>query len=140
MSIAGVYSQIYQNFVSGKARLPSIPDVIIKIRDAVRDPNSDARTVSRIIQADPALTAYLIKVVNSPFYLTFSPAKNIKIAVSRMGLGRTRDLLTSYSLRSIYNSNSPVLKKRLNDIRRQSIKDCRYKLCVGSFMSRVFSR
>jgi HD-like signal output (HDOD) protein len=120
--IAGIYSQIYQKFVSGRAKLPSLPDIVVKIRDAVRDPRSNSSTVARIIQADPALTAYLLKVANSPFYLTLSPAKDIKMAVSRMGLHSTRNLLTSYVFRSLYKTDSIVLKRRLNELRRQSIR------------------
>jgi HD-like signal output (HDOD) protein len=121
-SIAGIYSQIYQNFASGKAKLPSLPDIVVKIRDAVSDPRSSSKTVARIIQADPALTAYLVKVANSPFYRTLSPAKDIKMAVSRMGLRSTRNLLTSYVFRSLYKTDSIVLKRRLNELRRQSIR------------------
>lgn len=122
VNTSGIYASIYQSFISGKVRLPSLPDVVFKIRDVIRDPNSSTQTVVRILQADPALTAYLVKVANSPFFLTRSPAKDIKMSVARLGLRRTRDLVTSYVLRTLYDGNSKVLKRRLNDIRRQSIK------------------
>ena len=122
MSISGIYSEIYKKFISGEAKLPSLPDVVVKIRDAVGDPNSSARTVARMLQADPALTAYLLKVVNSPFFMTRSPAKDIKTAVSRLGLRGARDIVTSYVLRSLFHTNSRVLKRRLDEIRRQSIR------------------
>lgn len=122
MSISGIYSEIYKKFVSGEAKLPSLPDVVIKIRNAVRDPNSSVITVARMLQADPALTAYLMKVVNSPFLMTRLPAKDIKTAVSRLGLRGTRDIVTSYALRSLFHTNSRVLRRRLIEIRRQSTK------------------
>jgi HD-like signal output (HDOD) protein len=122
VNTSGIYASIYQNFISGKVRLPSLPDVVFRIRDAISDPNSNTEKVARIFQADPALTAYLVKVANSPFFLTRAPAKDIKMSVGRLGLRRTRDLVTSYVLRTLYEGDSKVLKRRLNEIRRQSIK------------------
>ena len=122
VNTSGIYARIYQDFISGKVRLPSLPDVVFKIRDLIRDPNASTETIARIIQADPGLTAYLVKVANSPFFLTRSPAKDIKMSVRRLGLRRTRDLVTSYVLRTLYEGDSRVLKRRLNDIRQQSIK------------------
>lgn len=122
MSTSGIYTKIYQKFVSGEVQLPSLPDVVLKIRDAVRDPSSSSVTVARILQADPALTAYLIKVVNSPLLMTRAPAKDIKMAVNRLGMRGTRDMVTAYVLRTIFHTESRILKQRLNEIRRQSVK------------------
>jgi HD-like signal output (HDOD) protein len=54
--------------------------------------------------------------------MTRSPAKDIKMAVNRLGLRGTRDMVTSYVLRTIFRTESRVLKQRLDEIRRQSVK------------------
>ena len=92
MSVSGIYAEIYKKFIAGEAKLPSLPDVVVKIRDAVRDPNSSAKTVARLLQADPALTAYLLKVVNSPFFMT---------RVHPQKISKRRSVAWDYAVREI---------------------------------------
>ena len=46
--------------------LPTLPEVALKIRQAAEDPEISISHLSKVIGRDTALTARLIKVVNSP--------------------------------------------------------------------------
>jgi HD-like signal output (HDOD) protein len=66
MSINGVYFQVYRQITAGEIQLPGLPDVAMQVRRAVRDEQNDLNKVVRIIQADPGLSAHLVRVANSP--------------------------------------------------------------------------
>ena len=122
MSINGVYFQVYREITSGEAQLPGLPDVAMKVRRAVSDEQNDLGTVVRIIQADPGLSAHLVRIANSPLYRTRVPAENLTSAVRCFGLEGTSNLVTSYILRSMYLSRSKVIRELLADVWRQSVK------------------
>lgn len=120
MKYSGLFFKIYTSIVSGDVKLPSLPDVALRIRDAMKDPNHDTEIIAKIIQADPALAGYLISVANSPFYRSMAHADNVKAAITRFGLKVTRNLSTSYTLRNVFRTNNQHLKKIILGIWRRS--------------------
>ncbi len=48
--------------------IATLPEVTVKIVNLVEDPRSTARDLHNVIKTDPALSARLLKVVNSAFY------------------------------------------------------------------------
>ena len=49
-------------------QLPSLPPVLLRLTEAIRDPATSARQLASIILQDPALTARLLRLVNSAYY------------------------------------------------------------------------
>lgn len=48
--------------------LPSLPSVVVRIIEASKDPEISLAEVADIISPDPALSAKLLKIANSPVY------------------------------------------------------------------------
>ena len=46
--------------------LPTLPEVVLEIRDAVENDSADAPLVALMVAKDPALSARLLQVANSP--------------------------------------------------------------------------
>ena len=113
MSGDSIFLQIFKKILAGKVELPSLPDAGIKIRNAIQNPNNDVTAIAKIVQMDPPLTAHLIQVANSPLYRTMSHANDVTSAISRFGLEATRNIAVSFSLRSLFSSNSKLLQKML---------------------------
>lgn len=78
--------------------LPTLPVVIEKLGRVIRDPDSDARRVSRIIEDDPAIMARVLKTVNSVFYAGSKPIASVQEAVARMGMNAVNNVAISTSV------------------------------------------
>ncbi len=66
--------------------LPSLPDVVIRIRNALLDEESSVDQIVRLIGSDPVLAARLLKTANTAlFYCGTEPIRDLKTAVNRMG-------------------------------------------------------
>lgn len=78
--------------------LPTLPMVVDKLGQAIRDPNSDTASVSAIIENDPAMMARILKVVNSAFYGTAEPVVSIRQAVARMGFNAVENIAMATSV------------------------------------------
>ncbi len=103
--------------------LPTLPEVAVQVRKLVNDPASSTRQVARLIGTDPALTARLLKVVNSPLYRGQETIDNIQSAVTRLGAAQVRNLVTTLVMQQLYQSKGTQLtKQRLKTLWSHSAK------------------
>jgi len=89
--------------------LPTLPEVALKIREAVESENSSAQQVAETLTQDASLSARLIQVSNSPLYRSRSPIEDLQMAVTRLGIRMVRDLVISLAMKQIYQATSDVL-------------------------------
>ncbi|MGD8812274.1 MAG: HDOD domain-containing protein [Thioalkalispiraceae bacterium] len=116
--------QIYQNISraqeNGQLVLPSLPELAIKIRDAV---NSDTRSVThiaRLVQLDPGLAARLVQIANSASYRRSVPASDCQQAIIRLGMKVTRDLVTCLITHNVFQARNPLVKPYLMQLWKHS--------------------
>ncbi|MCW8890070.1 MAG: HDOD domain-containing protein [Sedimenticola sp.] len=101
-------------------QLPSLPEVAIRIGRALEDGVSDANQIAELIQIDPVITAKLIKAANSAFYGGRNPVETCSAAVVRLGGDVTHKLVLSYALKELFQSDSELLQKRMQDLWKHS--------------------
>lgn len=68
-----------QSLVKESIELISLPDVYVRLRSVIASPDSSMSDVAQIIVHDPAITARLLKLVNSPFFGLASKVDTMKI-------------------------------------------------------------
>ncbi len=72
--------------------VPSLPNVYIKLREKLDDPKSSFKNIASVISSDPALTARLLKLVNSSFYGFESEIETIDHAMNIIGTEQLGEL------------------------------------------------
>lgn len=120
--ISGLFSSVYREILADRANLPSMPDVALRIRAAMQQPTHSAETVAKAVAADPGTSAYLVRIANSALYGGVTPIQNIEAAVTRLGMATTRNLVTAYALRAMFQTRSPKLHKLMQETWRQSAR------------------
>lgn len=79
--------------------LPTLPAILDKLREAIKNPRSDAAKVASIIEDDPAMMAKILKVVNSALYGGASgQIDSLKLAISRLGFNAVNNVAISTSV------------------------------------------
>ena len=78
--------------------IPSLPAVALKIIDASKDPDISLHQVSSIISADPAISAKLLKIANSPLYSQRRTLNNLREALTLLGFNASLTIALSFSL------------------------------------------
>lgn len=116
-----LFHAIFRDYLAGALQVPHLPDVAVRVREAVQNPDCDANEVAHLIQTDPVLAARLVQAANSPLYGVQTPIYSCKGAVMFLGLGTTRDLVLSYTLRELFHTNSPLLQKRMRSLWQHSV-------------------
>ncbi|MDH5518199.1 MAG: GGDEF domain-containing protein [Gammaproteobacteria bacterium] len=85
--------------------LPSLPAVVLQVIAASQDPDIGLSEVSEIIRSDPALSAKLLKVANSPLYSLRRTINNLREALTILGLNASLTIGLSFSLLNSLKNN-----------------------------------
>lgn len=113
-------SKIRSEHDAGRLVLPSLPEIVVRVRQAVSNDNVNLGGVVKLIQVDPSLTARLVQIANSPLYRSRQPVENCLMAVNRLGLTTTRDLVTCLVLNNVFNTENKMLTARVKKLWQHS--------------------
>lgn len=119
-SCQALISKIKKEHEAGSLVLPSLPEIVVRVRQAVNDDNVNLGNVIKLIQLDPSLTARLVQIANSPLYRSPQPVENCLMAVNRLGLKTTRDLVTCLVLNNVFNAENKMLREKLHKLWQHS--------------------
>ncbi len=83
--------------------LPSMPEVVAEAVDQMNDPDADMADVALVIQRDPALTAKLLKVANSPYYGMRQVVGSLKLAMVILGGREIKNILIGVTMMDTFD-------------------------------------
>ncbi len=115
------FNRFYQHFIHGELKIPSFPDVALKVRKAIQQ-DCEIIDIVKIVNMDPVVSAKLIQVVNSPVYRALNPISNCLNAISRLGLKTSRNLVIAFSMKNLVKCENPLIKNLIQSNWLQSIK------------------
>lgn len=101
--------------------LPTLPEVALKVHEVMQDEHSGFGDMVHTIAGDTALSARLIQVANSPLLRTSQLADTLELAISRLGMKMTRDLVCAIVMEQLFQASSPATEKRLREVWRHSV-------------------
>ncbi|MBI3562757.1 MAG: HDOD domain-containing protein [Gammaproteobacteria bacterium] len=119
-SLNALLEQIHSAQTENRLQLPSLPDVVLAIREAVHDERKGVAHVARLLQLDPILSARVLKIANSPLYRTGQPLTDIKHAINHLGLAMTRNLVTCLAMHNLFDVRSFAMKQRIRELWQHS--------------------
>ena len=106
----------------GNLDLPSFPEIAIRVRRVLSDPNSSVEQVVRVVGSEPALAARLLRISNSASLNRSGRAvTDLRTAINRIGYNMVRSAAISFSMAQIRKSNKLAgLEHHLNDLWQRS--------------------
>lgn len=99
--------------------LPYMPEVALRVRELLEDPEVSIKALRDVIVTDPALTARIMAVAYSPFYgrlLTSSSRGTFKRqdlvqAIVTLGTSTLRPLVMAFSVQALFDRFGPLEKQ-----------------------------
>ena len=82
--------------------LASLPMIYTRLTEAIENPRASTMRIAHIIASDSALTARLLRLVNSAFYAFSSRIDTVQQAVLLIGTQPIRDLALATSVLSVF--------------------------------------
>ncbi|MCI0653892.1 MAG: HDOD domain-containing protein [Methylococcaceae bacterium] len=120
LSTSTLFHSFYNQFCDQNIILPTLPNVAVKLRNAMKQDIGIADAV-KIVQLDPAISAKIMQVANSPLYAPVAPVRSCLDAVKRIGLNALKNLVTSLSMKQIFQCDNKLIRQRMEQYWKQSI-------------------
>jgi HD-like signal output (HDOD) protein len=79
-------------------QLPALPSLALEVVDMVDNPKTSAQQLGRLISADQALAAKVLKIANSPFYGFPKKISTIDFAIIVLGFDALKEIVISIAL------------------------------------------
>jgi putative nucleotidyltransferase with HDIG domain len=96
--------------------LPTLPEVALRVRDAVDDEDASIADIVKVIATDAALSARLIQVANSPLMRASKAIDSLDMAVNRLGMKLVRDMVIAMVMEQMFQATSELTDKKLRQI------------------------
>ncbi len=91
--------------------IPAQPKVIMELNREIANPDTNLSTISDIISKDVAMSAKVLKVVNSPFFGMKGKVDSIDRAVAMMGLKNFNKIILASSVREALGGTDPAIER-----------------------------
>ena len=91
-----------KGFVEQADKLYTLPDVCLQLNQLVNDDVSSMNEISRLVSIDPALTARVLKLANSPLYTHKTSVTSISQAVQLIGTTELCNIAIATSAAAIF--------------------------------------
>lgn len=111
-----VQDELIQAIEKDQLVLPTLPEVALRVREAAEDPDVSIPLLVKEISNDAALSARLIKVVNSPLLRSRQEITDLAMAVNRMGITYTANLATGLAMAQMFQATSDVIDRKMREV------------------------
>jgi HD-like signal output (HDOD) protein len=101
-------------------RLASLPSVYIRVKRVIDDPNASLAQLAEAMATDTAMTARVLRVVNSPFYGFPGRIETLTRALNILGMQQVHDVVLAWAISSAFaDLRSSVLS--MKEVWRNSV-------------------
>lgn len=102
----------FESIIKNMGELPPSPIVATKLLELLRKPDLTIKELANAVSLDPVISARLMRMANSAFYLQMKQIKSVDRAIIVVGEDVLKNLATEYSLRSTSKTYG-VLERKL---------------------------
>ena len=92
-----------EKLIERSGKLGSLPAIVYKVFEVMDESKSTATKIGKVINEDPALTARLLKLVNSPFYGFTAKVDTVYRAVALIGHKELRSVVVAASAMNVFD-------------------------------------
>lgn len=97
--------------VAAKCNLPPFPKVAARALALTASPDAKAGDVARVVAADPALAARVLRLAGSAVYCRRQSPRTVEEAVVAIGFGPVRQILVAAAARTVHGTNDSVSQR-----------------------------
>ena len=124
---------------SGKLEIPAFPDVALRIKNALSNPDVSAEHVARVVGSDPIFTARLLKVANSAMINGAGAQINdVRMAITRMGFKMAYNTAVAIAVDQVLHSRTvEELHPYLEHLWRHSIHAGAFSYVIANKLTNI---
>lgn len=124
-------------FLKGTVKIPQMPENSLRIRSLLKDPYASLEQLSRVINRDPPLAAYLMQFADSPLLKSARPCRSLTDVLARLGTDQLNNLVLAFSVRNMFISKELPLQKGFRARWNASSIRAAWSACLAPLVSGI---
>lgn len=116
-----IYQHICKAIETDQIKLPTLPEVAIKVKEAVENDNQTAADIAELLSQDTGLSARLLQLANSPLYRSKNKIDNLQMAITRLGLRIVKDLVVMLAIKQAFKASNAEVDMQFRKAWKTSI-------------------
>ena len=116
-----VLQQLFKAVETDQIKLPTLPEVALKIRQAVEKDCKSAADIAQLLSQDSSLSARLLQLANSPLYRARAEIDNLQMAITRLGVRIVKDLVVMLAIKQAFKTQDADIEKQFKEIWQTSV-------------------
>ena len=138
-NIADFIEALARDISANNLIFPSFPDITMRIRSALNDPNISASKVARIVGTEPVLSAQLLRLANSAsLYAGCRPVNDLPTAIKRLGYALVRNASIALGIRQLaQDTHQSIMRVPLEELWRHSIQVAALSYVLAKRLTRL---
>jgi HD-like signal output (HDOD) protein len=101
--------------------ISTLPQVALRVMEVANDPDSGAADLKEVMEGDAALSARILRCVNSSAYATRTKITNLQQAIAYLGLKQIRNMAMTASVSDLFKKDEQVGSYRRLDLWRHLV-------------------
>ncbi len=132
-----LHYSLLSGFLKGTAKIPQMPENSLRVRSLLRDPHVSLEQLSRMINRDPPLAAYLMQFADSPLIKSARPCRSLSDVIARLGTNQLNNLVLAFSIRHIFISKELFLQQGFRARWNASSMRAAWSACLAPLVSGI---
>lgn len=116
-------------------RLPSLPQVLTKILDAVHSERADFQQLATIIRQDTAMAVRLLGVANSSYYGRAKACQTVERALLFLGTDTVKTIVITAAIKQFFNRFNPHHRPFVKEFWRRSLVSANFAHILANLTS-----
>jgi len=116
-----VLQQINTAIETDQIKLPTLPEVALKIRTAVEKGDHSAAEIAELLAQDTALSVRLLQLANSPLYRARTEIDSLQMAITRLGVRIVKDLVIMLAIKQAFTTSNKALSEQFKQVWQTSV-------------------
>lgn len=88
--------------------ISTLPHTAIQVMEVANDPNSGAMDLKEVVETDAALSARILRCVNSSAFATRTRVTSLQQAIAYLGLNQIRNLAVTASVSELFKNDEKI--------------------------------
>lgn len=93
--------------VAGVDKLLTLPEIYLRVKSVIDDPDASIGQLARVLYTDTAMTARVLRIVNSPLYGYRGRIDTLSRALNILGMQQVHDAVLAWAVTSAWTSIRP---------------------------------
>jgi len=112
---------VKKRFAAGKFTLPALPSIVVKVKDLLKNPNTNVLEIATLVKGEQTISTKLLALANSVLFGAIAQFTDVIQAITRLGLNNVESLVVAIAQRGLYDIKFRSLETAIQSLWKHAV-------------------